>query len=142
MKSYEDTTDVVVLAIYHAEEDGNYYLIARRRKNEFWEFVVGKVKKGESYEEAALRELEDEIEIDWDLDAVEVKKVGEPYKSPENPVYDLYPVLLEIPSETAWELGDEDLGTEHDSLAWITVDQLDDYDTMHQEKALELLGIT
>lgn len=138
---HEDTTDVVVLVIRHREEDGDYYLLAKNWDNDFWEFVGGKRKKDEPYEHAVKRELRDEIQVDWDMEKVEIGRVGDPYDSPESPFFTLHPVLVEIPSDTAWELGPEDLNEEHDDMAWVRLDQFDDYETLEQEKALESLGI-
>ncbi len=138
---FEDTTDVAVLVIRNRTDDGDYYLIARHRGNDFWEFVGGKRKKDESIEHAVYRELSEEIEIDWDSDEVDIVKTGDSFESPINPVYELYPVLVDIPEEVAWELGDEDLSSSHTSLKWIKIEELENFETYGEREALESLGV-
>lgn len=138
---FEDTTEVVVLVLRDQAEDGTYYLIAKDRGNDFWEFVGGKMKKGEGLEQAVFRELEDEIQVDWGEGDVEIVKTGDPFESPQNQVYRLHPVLVEIDSETAWELGDEDLSKEHSRMEWIKLEELDDYNTFGEKQVLERLDI-
>lgn len=140
-KYSEDTTDVVVLVLRNRAEDGNYYLLAKDRGNDFWEFIGGKIKKGEPLKEAVFRELNDEIELDCERDDMEIVRTGESFESPENPVFDLHPVLVEIPGNIAWDLGDKDLSREHTSLEWIRLEEIDSYETLGEKKALEKLGI-
>jgi ADP-ribose pyrophosphatase YjhB (NUDIX family) len=138
---HEDTTDVVVLVVRHREEDGDHYLLGKNWSTDFWEFVGGKRKKDEPFEHAAKRELQDKVEYDWDMDTVSVEKVGEPFESPYNEMFELYPVLVEIPSETAWELGPENMNEDHNDMAWVQLGQWGQYETLEQEKALERLGL-
>jgi len=140
MTNSEDTTDVVELVIRYDTGDGYRYLLGRRISNEFWEFVGGKMKVDEPIEDAAFRELQEEIRADWNLDDVEIVKKDSSYDSPQNPVYTLYPILLEIPGEVAESLSDTNL-SEHDKLAWVTADEVSEYETFGAEIAMEDLGL-
>lgn len=136
----EDTKDVAQLVICYESGDGYRYLLARRTMDDYWEFIGGKRKEGEALEEAALRELDEELE-GVDPATVEVLEMADGYPVVQDPDYTLYPVLIDMPSEAAQSLDKGDLSSEHDDLEWIDLMSFDQYETINQYPALEKLGI-
>ncbi len=64
--------DVVAAVIYHQTKNDGKYLIVRRGPDQsgagFWEFPGGKVELGESKEDALLREIKEELNLDISID--------------------------------------------------------------------------
>lgn len=91
-------------------------------------------------EEASLRELEEELR-GVDPDGVEIVEIADGYPVEHDPSYTLYPVLMEMSSEQAENVGTEDLSREHSELEWIDLVNFGEYDTPGQYPALEKLGL-
>jgi 8-oxo-dGTP diphosphatase len=111
-------------------ENNGEYLLAERSKDKKWEFVGGKVEQGETIEEAALRELEEETGLQ-----AEVIEVNGSYPSADNPEWELVTVHMKSYSREV-ELADE-----HLQYDWIQPEEINEYDTLGQEKALKLLNL-
>jgi 8-oxo-dGTP pyrophosphatase MutT (NUDIX family) len=111
-------------------ENNGEYLLAERSKDNKWEFVGGKVEEGETIEEAALRELEEETGLQ-----AEVIEVNGSYPSADNPEWELVPVHMKSYNQNV-ELADE-----HLQYDWIKPEEIQNYDTLGQEKALKLLDL-
>lgn len=111
-------------------ENNSEYLIARRTSDQKWEFVGGKVEQGETVKEAAIRELEEETGLEG-----EVVEISGSYPSRAAPEWTLRPVHMRAESREV------DLSREHDRYEWIDLDDIKDFDTLGQEKSLELLGL-
>jgi len=111
-------------------ENNGEYLLAERSKDNKWEFVGGKVEEGETIEEAALRELEEETGLQ-----AEVIEVNGSYPSADNPEWELVPVYMKSYNR------DVELADEHLQYDWIKPEEIQNYDTLGQEKALELLDL-
>jgi len=82
-----------------------------------WEFVGGKAEKGETLAEALVRECREEIGV--------TVAVGDVYMTVTHDYPDLSVHLTLFRAEIA-EGEPEPL--EHQSIAWITVAEIDDYD--------------
>ena len=102
----------VVAAV--VERDGRYLLGRRpeeKRHGGLWEFPGGKIDDGEDAEQAARRELAEELSLD-------VSRVGALLHSFDDDgsqfVIDFYPVLA---------MGDP-VAHEHAEIGWFTVDEL------------------
>lgn len=111
-------------------ENNGEYLLAERSKDNKWEFVGGKVEEGETIEEAALRELEEETGLQ-----AEVIEVNGSYPSADNPEWELVPIHMKSYNR------DVELADEHLQYDWIKPEEIQNYDTLGQEKALELLDL-
>jgi 8-oxo-dGTP pyrophosphatase MutT (NUDIX family) len=111
-------------------ENSGEYLLAERSKDNKWEFVGGKVEEGETIEEAALRELEEETGLQ-----AEVIEVNGSYPSADNPEWELVPVHMKSYNR------DVELADEHLQYDWIKPEEISEYDTLGQKKALELLDL-
>ncbi|MBY6294317.1 NUDIX domain-containing protein [Nanohaloarchaea archaeon H01] len=111
-------------------ENNGEYLLAERSRDNKWEFVGGKVEAGETIKEAALRELKEEVELQ-----AEIIEINGSYPSADNPEWELVPVHMESYSR------DVELANEHLQYDWIEPEEISEYDTIGQEKALELLDL-
>ena len=99
----------------------NRFLICRRPAHKtrglLWEFVGGKVEKGETKQQALARECREEL-------AVEIE-VGEVYMQVVHPYPDM---TVELTLFCAAITKGEPQLLEHCALAWITPDEIDGYD--------------
>jgi 8-oxo-dGTP diphosphatase len=111
-------------------ENNGEYLLAERSRDNKWEFVGGKVEAGETIKEAALRELKEEVELQ-----AEIIEINGSYPSADNPEWELVPVHMKSYSR------DVELADEHLQYDWIEPEEISEYDTLGQEKALELLDL-
>lgn len=113
-KSY---VEVVAALIW----DKDKFLICQRPKNKaralLWEFVGGKVEKGESKEEALIRECREELAIDIVVDSVFIEVT---HDYPDITVH-----LTLFNSRIVW--GQLTL-LEHNDMAWITPSEIENYD--------------
>ena len=111
-------------------ENNGEYLLAERSRDNKWEFVGGKVEAGETIKEAALRELKEEVGLQ-----AKIIEVNGSYPSADNPEWELVPVHMKSYSR------DVELADEHLQYDWIKPEEISEYDTLGQEKALELLDL-
>lgn len=133
--------DVAQLVIRTDSEKGFRYFLARRTKDGFWEWIGGKREDGETIEEAAIRELKEEIQIDWNSYSFEIDTVAEKYPSESDPCYKLNPVLIEVENEVLEAVSEDDLSNEHSAFEWIELVEFSDFDTLGQFRALENLDL-
>jgi len=133
--------DVAQLVLRTEFEDGEKYLLALRTTDELYEWIGGKKEEGESLEEAAVREMKEEIKIEWRESDFEVEKFGDAYLSSKDDRFRLNPVLISVSPEVARNIEDEDLSREHSRSEWIDIKQFDEYNTLGQYRALDHLDI-
>lgn len=129
--------DVVQTVVKSGEE----YLIAKRSEYNYWEFMGGKVEKGETLKEAALRELNEETNLDLSSDKIRKFKKGDSYLSEDDEKFRLNPIYLEIGVEKKNDMSEDGLSEEHIDFEWIELEDFDEYETLGQYKALEHLDI-
>ena len=110
-------TEVVAALIW----DGNRFMICQRPAHKarglLWEFVGGKVEKGDTKEEALIRECREELNITIGVKDVFMDVVHE---YPDILVHlTLFNAVIEegIPEKL-----------EHNDIKWITVDEIPQYD--------------
>mgnify|MGYP006282478353 CR=1 FL=1 len=138
MKNSE-TVDVAQTVLKISGE--NQYLLGLRSKDNYWEFLGGKVEDGEKLQEAAFRELEEETSLELSQEKIEDYRAGETYRSSDDEKYRLNPVLIEIPGKIAEKISREDLSREHKDFEWVKLGGFYDYETLGQYRALENLGL-
>ncbi len=129
-----DTVDVVQTVIRDSREK---YLIGKRTRDGYWEFLGGKLEESETVREAAFRELQEETGIETAKEDLANYVEGKTYRSRDSEVYRLNPVLLEF-SDTP-EV--EELSEEHSEVEWIDLEEFHSYETLGQYQALENLGV-
>lgn len=101
--------------------DKNRFLICQRPKNKaralLWEFVGGKVEKGESKEDALIRECREELAIDIAVDSVftEVR-------------HDYPDITVHLTLFNSRIVGGQLTLLEHNAIAWITPVEIENYD--------------
>ena len=100
---------------------GDRFLICQRPENKarglLWEFVGGKVEKGESKAQALVRECKEELGV--------TVKVGDVFAE----VYHEYPDLtVELTLFNATITGGEPKNLEHNEIKWITPAEIDNYE--------------
>lgn len=125
--------DVVQTVVRDQDEN---YLIGKRTRDGYWEFLGGKVEDDETIEEAAFRELEEETGIKLQIDDLENYSEGRAYRSEDDSRYRLNPVLMEIEGQA-----DVELSEEHSEAEWISLDDYHRYETLGQYQALLNLDI-
>ena len=111
------TIEVVAALIW----DGDKFLICQRPKNKaralLWEFVGGKVEKGESKEDALARECKEELDV--------TLSVGEEFMAVTHTYPDVT-VNLTLFNATIKEGTPKKL--EHNDIKWITKEEIPLYD--------------
>jgi 8-oxo-dGTP diphosphatase len=100
---------------------GNRFMICQRPENKaralLWEFVGGKVEKGESAEDALIRECKEELDI--------VVKPIDVFCD----VTHVYPdITVHLTLYNAEIVEGEPKMLEHNDLKWITPDEIDQYE--------------
>lgn len=107
--------------------DKNKVLITKRNPNmktaNVWEFPGGKLEIGESLEECAVREIEEELALDI--------KVNNYYTTVQNEFIELSAYLSEITG------GNFEL-REHSDFAWVGVNELINYDFASADKKIAI----
>lgn len=110
-------TDVVAALIW----DKDRFMICRRPAHKarglLWEFVGGKVEKGESFPEALIRECHEELDVTLD---VREKFMEVIHKYPDLTVHlVLYNAVISegVPKKL-----------EHDDIKWITPEEIPNYE--------------
>lgn len=117
--------------------DRDEFLLVRRAESKkehpgLWEFPGGNVDEGETAEEAALRELEEETGLKG-----EIIRTGEPgtVDYPHG-LYEIHPFLVLVDSD------DVELSPEHVEYEWISIDEISEYDTIEDiERELEAVDL-
>ena len=117
--------DVVAALIWQ----GDRFLICQRPAHKgnalLWEFVGGKVEPGETHAEALIRECQEELDI--------TLEVGDLFMN----VVHRYPdILVHLHLYHAKIVKGTPILLEHNDSAWITPDQIDDYDFCPADKEI------
>ena len=110
-------TDVVAAII---KKDNHFLIVQRNRKKHLglkWEFPGGKVEKNETFEEALLREIKEELNIKISL---QDKIAKEKYKDKKIDIVLHYFLCIQ-------ESGIIKLN-EHEDLAWVEKKDFNNYD--------------
>ncbi|MDO5479170.1 MAG: (deoxy)nucleoside triphosphate pyrophosphohydrolase [Clostridia bacterium] len=118
-------TEVVAALIW----DNDKFLICQRPENKgnalLWEFVGGKVEKGETKEEALIRECREELLI--------TLSVGDEFMDVVHEYPDITVHLTLFNAEIKEGVPEK---TEHNDIKWITVDEIDDFDFCKADTAI------
>jgi len=131
-------TERVVQTVVRSEDK---FLLAKRTDDSYWEFMGGKIKTNESLKHAAIRELNEETDLELNESDVKKFREGKSYTSKADSRYSLNPVLIDINEEKTQKISKEGLSNEHTDFCWIELNEFFDYDTLGQFQALENLGI-
>ncbi len=115
-KKMEKVVEVVACLLV----DGNRFLICQRPTNKarplMWEFVGGKVEKGESRQEALIRECKEELAVDIGVD----EKLSEHQH--------VYPdITINLTLFKCHLICGEVTLLEHQDAAWISIEETDQY---------------
>lgn len=118
-------TEVVAALIWQEDR----FMICRRPAHKarglLWEFVGGKVEKGESGEEALARECREELDVTVTVKDIFMQVVHE---------YPDLTVHLVLYNATIAEGTPKKL--EHDDIKWITPDEIADFDFCPADKEI------
>lgn len=114
--------DVVAALIWRGDRFLACQRPARKARGLLWEFVGGKVEKGESSEQALVRECREELGIE-----VKVRKADEQAVFIE--LTHEYPdITVHLTVFNAEIIVGEPKLLEHNSLAWLTADEIENYE--------------
>ncbi len=107
--------------------DQDKFLIAQRGKEKanglLWEFVGGKVERGESKEKALIRECQEELSITLKVNG----KISEVY-------YDYNDFTIDLTLFEAQIDQGEVTISEHNAISWITTSDIDNYEFCPADK--------
>lgn len=107
------------------------FLIAKRSKDNLWEFIGGKEEVSDSsIKDTAVRESKEEFSIE-----PEPLDTGEPYQSRRDSKWTLVPVYMRADSLKV------DMKDEHLDYEWIKLEEFEKYETKGQKTALENLNL-
>ena len=116
MSENRAVTEVVAALIY---ENGKFMMCRRpahKARGLLWEFVGGKVEKGETKQQALARECQEELAV--------TVEVGEKFME----VLHEYPdITVRLSLYYARITAGEPQKLEHEAIAWITPEEIDDY---------------
>ena len=120
-----DVVEVVAALI----RDGNKFLICQRPANKaralLWEFVGGKVEKGETKERALIRECEEELAITVEPHGVFMEVTHE------------YPdITINLTLFDCDIARGEPQPLEHNAIRWITAEEIPEYDFCPADKEI------
>ena len=109
--------------------DNDKFLICQRPKNKaralLWEFVGGKVEKGESKEEALIRECQEELAIDIAVEGVFTEVT-----------HDYPDITIHLTLFNSRIVGGQLMLLEHNAMAWITPSEMENYDFCPADKII------
>lgn len=101
--------------------DKDKFLICQRPKNKaralLWEFVGGKVEKGESKEQALIRECREELAIDIAVDDIFTEVT-----------HDYPDITIHLTLFNSRIVGGQLTLLEHNDMAWITPSEIKNYE--------------
>ena len=116
-KNLKPYIEVVAALIW----DKDRFLICQRPANKtramLWEFVGGKVEKGESKEEALIRECREELAIDIVVDSVFTEVT-----------HDYPDIIVHLTLFNSRIVGGQLTLLEHNAMAWIPPAEIENYD--------------
>lgn len=116
-KNLNPYVEVVAALIW----DKGRFLICQRPANKaralLWEFVGGKVEKGESKEEALIRECREELAIDIAVDSVFTEVT-----------HDYLDITVHLNLFNSRIVGGQLTILEHNAMAWISPSEIDNYE--------------
>ena len=109
--------------------DKDKFLICQRPKNKaralLWEFVGGKVEKGESKEEALIRECREELAIDIVVDSIFTEVT-----------HDYPDITIHLTLFNSHIVGGQLMLLEHNAMAWINSEEIENYDFCPADKGI------
>lgn len=129
--------DVVQTVIQSDRE----FLLAKRSKDGYWEFIGGKIKESEDLKTAAVREINEETDLQLKENDLQNFRRGDSYRSRDDERFKLNPVYFELSKDKKSGMTVEGLSEEHTDFEWIDITEFDEYDKLGQYRALENLGI-
>lgn len=117
-------SQVAVKAVIRNSE-GKFLIM---REGERWQAVGGRLEKGEKLEDGLRREAEEETGI-TDLEVGKAIHVDEWFAKPEGELKHIVAIFFLCRSST----NEVRLSSEHQEFAWVTPDELDEYETLEKE---------
>lgn len=110
---------------YRFRVDALEVMVLHRRIERYWQFVAGGVERGESLEQAALRESSEELGVR--IDAARLMKLDTVGSIPRYHFRESWPAALRVIPEQAFAVDCAGLepkpDQEHDRFDWLAADQ-------------------
>lgn len=105
--------------------DRDHVLIARRLKDNYWEFPGGKIEPGETAEECLVREIREELNINIRIEESMAEIKGR-FRGREMELYAFRAV---------WIDGDIDLSV-HSEVRRVALEDLDSFSFIHEDREI------
>lgn len=115
-------------------------LMGKRKRDNYWEFLGGKLEEKEDVREAGLRELREETGVNVTMEDVVEYRKGESYRSKDDGKFVLNPLNIVFKKGTFDDLDASEM-PDHSKYEWVDITEFYQYDTLGQYKALDNLGI-
>lgn len=130
---------VVQCVVMEQGREGQVFM-GKRKRDDYWEFLGGKLEKGEDVIEAGLRELREESGVEVTIEDVIEHRDGESYRSRDDGKYVLNPLKLVFKKGTFSDIDKSEM-PDHSDYNWLNVKEFYSYDSLGQYQALENIGV-
>ena len=131
----KDEKRKVAVSVPRHRDTGEYLILRRSQQvsaSGLWSFPGGKMEKGETVRQAALRELKEETGLEGEI----LEEADSFFEGGQTDTYRISGVLARVDARKV------ELNHEHTEYAWIQLEELENYQVVGNLGILDLLDLT